>query len=65
MVFIERILRITAVYRAITTSAYLRAATLGANWVYWLSGSDFVQAQRRSPSQATHVSHLDGVIYLA
>jgi hypothetical protein len=37
----------------------LRAATLGANWVYWPSGSDFGQAQRRSPSQATHVSHLD------
>jgi hypothetical protein len=28
------------------------AATLGANWVYWPSGSDFGQAQRRSPSQA-------------
>jgi hypothetical protein len=38
---------------AIPTSAGLRAATLGANWV-----------QRRSPSQATHVSHLDGVFYL-
>jgi hypothetical protein len=33
-------------------------------WVYWPSGSDLGQAQRRSPSQATHVSHLDGVFYL-
>jgi hypothetical protein len=48
----------------ILTSAYLRAATLGANWVYWPSVSDFGQPQRRSPSQATHVSHLDGVFYL-
>jgi hypothetical protein len=61
----ERILRtscITAVYRAIgpaiPTPAYLRAATLGANWVHWPSGSDFGQAQRRSSSQArpTHAS---------
>jgi hypothetical protein len=28
------------------------------------SGSDFGQAQRRSPSQATHIFHLDGVFYL-
>jgi hypothetical protein len=46
------------------TSAYLRAATLGANWVYWPRGSAFGQAQRRSSSQATHVSHLDRVFYL-
>jgi hypothetical protein len=31
---------------AIPTSAYLRAATLGTNWVHWPSGSDFGQAQR-------------------
>jgi hypothetical protein len=48
----------------IPTSAYLRATTLGANWVYWPSGYDFGQAQRKSPSQATHDSHLDGVFYL-
>jgi hypothetical protein len=42
----------------------LRAAMLGANWVYCPSGSDFGKAQRRSPSQATNVSHLDGVFYL-
>jgi hypothetical protein len=46
----------------IPTSACLRAATLGANWVYWPRGSDLGQAQRRSPSQATHVSHLDGSV---
>jgi hypothetical protein len=66
--FFKRILRITAVYRAIgpaiPTSAYLRAAPSGANWVYCPSGSDFGQAQRRSPSQATHASHLDGVFCL-
>jgi hypothetical protein len=28
----------------------LRAATLGANWVYW--PSDFGEAKRRSPPQA-------------
>jgi hypothetical protein len=60
MSFFEGMLRITAVYRAIgrqfRLSAYLRAATLGANSVYWPSSSDFGQAQRsRSPSQATHV----------
>jgi hypothetical protein len=61
-------MRIAVAYRTICpaylTLACLRAATLGANWVYWPSGSDFGQAQRRSPSQATHVSHLDGVFYL-
>jgi hypothetical protein len=65
--FFERILRITAcglsrhihIGPAIPTSS-----SLGADWVYWPSGSDFRQAQRRSPSQATHVSQLDGVLYL-
>jgi hypothetical protein len=33
----------------------LCAATLGANWVYWPCGSDFCQAQRRNPSQATQI----------
>jgi hypothetical protein len=66
--FFECILHITAVYRAILgpaipTSAYLPVATLGASWVYWPSSSDFDQAQR-SPSQATHVSHLGGIFYL-
>jgi hypothetical protein len=34
--------------RDIVPAAYLRAATLGVNWVHWPSGSDFGQAQRRS-----------------
>jgi hypothetical protein len=49
---------------AIQTLACLRTTMLGANWVYRPSGSDFGQAHRRSLSQASHVSHLEGVFYL-
>jgi hypothetical protein len=49
---------------AIPTSACLHAATLGANWVYWPSGSDFGQAQR-SPSQATQCFSLGWGLLLA
>jgi hypothetical protein len=63
----ERILRINAVYRAIgpaiPTSAYLHAASLGASCIYWPIAAP-IQAQRKSPSQATHVSHLDEVFHL-
>jgi hypothetical protein len=36
---------------------------LGVNWGYWPSDSVF-RPGRRSPSQATRVSHLDGVFCL-